>query len=148
MSNRMKAEYDFFLKYKSDDESGGPIDSKNMFEWKINFNGPRGSDYENGKFHVKITFPNDYPKSMPSCKFLNDELLHPNINSKGEVCFGNYVWKEEYNILDYLSAISYLLENPYFDSGYDNKQIKEFFESDPESYHQTVRELVAEYSKY
>lgn len=143
----MDKEYEFFLKYKSDDESGGPIDRKNMLVWKINFNGPKDSDYEKGKFHVQITFDQNYPKSMPSCKFLNEELLHPNVYTNGEVCFGNYVWKEEYNILDYLSALSYLLKNPNFNSGYDNKQIKEFFESDPESYHQTVRELVEEYSK-
>jgi ubiquitin-protein ligase len=148
MSTKMDKEYNFFIKYKSDDESGGPIDRNNMLKWKINFNGPKNSDYEGGKFHVEINFTEEYPKKMPTCKFLNEELLHPNINSNGNVCFGNYPWKEGYTIIDLISALKYLLKNPYFGSGYDNKQVKEFFDSDPEAYHRTVRELVTEFCKY
>lgn len=147
MSDKMEKEYEFFQQYKSDDESGGPIDRNKMNVWKVNFNGPQNSDYEEGKFHVEITFGSDYPKTIPTVKFLNDELMHPNINSSGKVCFGNYEWKDEYTIIDLLCALKYLLKNPYFNNGYDDPQIRDFYNADPESYHRTVRELVSEFSK-
>ena len=144
----MQKEYEFFMKYKSDNESGGPIDTNNMFIWKINFDGPKNSDYEGGKLHVKITFPPEYPNKIPQCYFLNDELLHPNIRSDGRVCFGEFQWKSDYTVLDLLNALMHLLKKPNFGSGYDNKQVADFYNADPESYHRTVRELVAEFSKY
>lgn len=147
MSDKMKKELDFFNQNKFDDESGGPVNTSSMNKWIINFNGPKDSDYEGGRFHVEITFASDYPKSMPKCKFLNEELLHPNIYSDGSVCFGNYSWNDGYTIIDLLSALKHLLKNPYFKSGYDNPQIKDFFEKDEVSYHRTVRELVAEFCK-
>lgn len=67
----MKKRIRFLNQNKFDDESGGPFDSLNMYIWIVNFNGPKESDYERGRFHVEITFTSDYPKTMPSCKFLN-----------------------------------------------------------------------------
>ena len=65
MSNIMEKELEFFNQNKFDDESGGPIDRNNMKKWIVNFDGPKDSDYEGGKFHVEITFKDDYPKSRP-----------------------------------------------------------------------------------
>ena len=111
MSNIMEKELEFFNQNKFDDESGGPIDRNNMKKWIVNFDGPKDSDYEGGKFHVEITFKDDYPKSRPECKFLSEELLHPNIYSNGNVCFGNYEWHEGYTVIDLLAALKYLLRN-------------------------------------
>jgi len=143
----MQKELDFFNQNKFDDEYGGPIDRNNMKKWVIHFNGPQGSDYEGGKFHVEINFGSDYPKSIPGCKFLNEELLHPNINSSGCVCFGNYVWRDGYTIIDLISALKHLLKKPYFNSGYDDPQVRDFYNADPVAYHRTVRELVEEFCK-
>ena len=57
----MQKEYKFFLENKMENESGGPIDKKNMYKWNIKFDGPKDSDYECGRFSVDITFPSDYP---------------------------------------------------------------------------------------
>lgn len=78
MSALMKKQYDFFIKNKSENESRGPIDKKNMLIWVIHFIGPKNSDYEGGKFHIEVNFSN-LPE-RPKCKFLNCDLLHPNIN--------------------------------------------------------------------
>lgn len=145
MADKMEKELKLFNQNKFDDEYGGPVDRQNMNKWIVHFSGPKGSDYEGGKFHVEINFGSDYPKSMPNCKFLNEELLHPNISSSGSVCFGGYVWKEGYTILDLINALKYLLKNPYFKSGYDNPQIRDFYNKDPEAYKRTVREIVAEF---
>lgn len=141
----MEKQYKFFLENKSESESGGP-DRKNMFKWKINFDGPKNSDYEGGKFHVEVLFDKDNPEKIPSCRFLNDELLHPNINENGRVCFGyNFKWNNDSTILDILNALYFLLKYPNFGDGYDNQQVKDFYEADPISYHRTVRELVNEF---
>ena len=53
----MEKEFNYFLENKMDNESGGPIDFNNMFDWNIKFNGPKDSDYEGGRFSVNIHFP-------------------------------------------------------------------------------------------
>lgn len=148
MTKKMKEEYDLFLECKTDNESGGPISTSDMYKWKIDFCGPKNSDYEGAKLHVRIEFPLDYPQTMPTCYFLNEELLHPNINSSGKVCFGSYSWNSNKSVIDILNALLYLLKYPNFDSGYDNKQVADFYKADPEAYHRTVKEIVAEFCKY
>ena len=37
--------------------SAGPIDTKNMFEWRAEIVGPENSPYEGGVFELLITFP-------------------------------------------------------------------------------------------
>lgn len=144
----MEKEYDFFLEYKNDTEYGGPINRENMNIWHVHIEGPEKSDYSGAKLHLKITFPDDYPSSMPTCYFINDtDIFHPNVNDKGKVCFGSFTWKSDYTILDLLNAIYYLLKHPNFGDGYDNQQVKNFYDADPESYHRTVKEIVQEFLK-
>lgn len=50
-------------------------------------------------------------------------------------------------ILDLLNALYFLLKNPNFGDGYNNKQVKEFYEANPDEYHNVVRELVKEFHK-
>ena len=118
-----------------------------MFKWIIHFNGPKHSDYEGGKFHVQVIFPSNYPKSMPSCKFLNCDLLHPNIKDTGEVCFGKFKWKENSTIIDIINALYYLLKYPNFGDGYDNQQVKDYYDADPVNYHKTVKQIVNDFCK-
>ena len=142
----MEKEFNYFLSNKMDSESGGPISGKDMFKWNIKFDGPKNSDYEGGRYHVEVLFNNDYPETMPSCRFLNQELLHPNINENGKVCFGNnFQWTNNKTILDILNALYHLLKYPNFGDGYDNQQVRDFCEADPESYHRTVKEIVKEF---
>lgn len=142
----MEKQYKFFMKYKSENESGGPIDKNNMFEWRIHFDGPKNSDYEGGRYHVKVIFNKDNLDCVPKCIFENEELLHPNINDEGEVNFGREIqWDKNHTILDILNALYYLLKYPNFLDGYDKKQIKEFYETEPESYHKVVKEIVRKY---
>ena len=144
----MEKEFEFFMENKSENESGGPINRNNMFKWLIHFDGPTKSDYEGGKYHVEVTFDENNPEKKPSCKFLNDELLHPNVRSDGTVCFGSkFYWDKDCTILDIFNALYYLLKYPNFGDGYDNKQVADFYNKDPESYHRTVKEIVSEFHK-
>ena len=145
MTEKMKAEYDLFLKNKKEGVTGGPIDKSNMFKWLIHFNGPNDSDYEGGKFHVEVNFPSNYPNEKPSCKFKNCDLLHPNIRPTGEVCFGNLKWNQNSNIFNLLDALYMLLIQPNFKDGWDNKQIRDYYEQNPENYHKTVKQIVKDF---
>lgn len=144
----MEREFSRFLKYKTEKETGGPIDRKNMNKWHIHFEGPKDSDYEGAKLHLEVIFPDGYPSKMPKCKFINDtDIFHPNVKQDGNICFGKFTWKEDYTILNLLDAIYYLLKYPNFGDGYDNKQVADFYNADPEAYHRTVREIVQEFLK-
>ena len=142
----MEKEFNYFLENKMDNESGGPIDFNNMFDWNIKFNGPKDSDYEGGRFSVNIHFPYDYPNSRPDCTFLND-VFHPNIDDNGKVCFGSFSWQNNFTILDLLNSLYYLLKYPNFTDGYNNKQVADFYKANPEEYHNIVRDLVKEFHK-
>ena len=142
----MQKEYEFFLQNKMDNESGGPINTGNMYKWNIEFDGPKESDYEGGRFSVDINFPSDYPNSMPSCRF-HDDVFHPNINEEGVVCFGGFIWKNDYTVFELLNALYHLLKHPNFGDGYNNKQVRDFYYANPEEYHEVVRDLVKEFHK-
>ena len=52
----------------------------------INFKrGPEGTPFEDGIFVAHLSFPNDYPLSPPTMRFVS-ELFHPNIYADGRVC--------------------------------------------------------------
>lgn len=140
----MEKEHQYFLNNKMDNETGGPISESNMFKWNIKFDGPKNSDYEGGRFSVDITFPNDYPNSRPDCRFLHD-VFHPNIDEKGIVCFGDFIWDKDCTILDLLNSLYHLLKYPNFESGYNNQQVADFYKENPDEYHIIVRDLVKEF---
>ena len=62
--------------------------------------GPLDTVYENGKWRVSITFPNNYPFKSPSIGFL-DKIYHPNVDySSGSICLNvlNEEWQPIYTI--------------------------------------------------
>ena len=42
----------------------------NLFEWHFSVRGPRGTSYEGGIFHGKITLPSEYPFKPPTITLL------------------------------------------------------------------------------
>jgi len=56
-----------------------------LYEWHVGIFGPPGTLYEGGYFKAKITFPQDYPYSPPTVRFLT-KMWHPNIYESGDVC--------------------------------------------------------------
>lgn len=57
---------------------GGPIDSQDLYHWRMSFIGPIDSPYEGGQFHIDVKFPSDYPYRPPKCAFLM-KVYHPNV---------------------------------------------------------------------
>ena len=42
----------------------------NLFEWHFTVQGPADSDFENGRYHGRITLPPEYPMKPPSIMLL------------------------------------------------------------------------------
>ena len=86
-------------------------------EWVVTIPGPVGSLYEGGKFKVKISFPPDYPNTVPKCQF-ETKVLHPNITfEKGLICaifLKPYGWNyiDEKNIFTIIHGLYSLLKEP------------------------------------
>ncbi|KAH9298823.1 hypothetical protein KI387_030505, partial [Taxus chinensis] len=47
--------------------------------------GPAGTPYEGGLFHIKLILSHDFPLSPPKGYFMT-KLFHPNIANNGEIC--------------------------------------------------------------
>ena len=61
------------------------IDESNLFEWEVAIFGPPDTLYAGGYFKAHMKFPNDYPYSPPSVKFIT-KMFHPNVYTNGDVC--------------------------------------------------------------
>lgn len=57
----------------------------NLFEWEVALFGPPRTLYEGGYFKAGMKFPQDYPYSPPSVKFLT-KVWHPNVYENGDLC--------------------------------------------------------------
>ena len=75
--------------------------NKDPYEWKVVYQGPKGTPYEGGIFTVKVNIPSNYPDNDPENDpdkiikfFFITRIYHLNIhwkesNNDGFVCFGN-----------------------------------------------------------
>merc|ERR1712122_447791 len=76
-----------FNKLTKEPVEGFEISLKNedIYNWNVVIFGPPKTLYEGGYFKAEMSFPNDYPYSPPSFRFLT-EMWHPNIYENGDVC--------------------------------------------------------------
>jgi len=93
----------------------GPASDDDLLHWEAVLKGVRGTPYEGGLWHLRITFPSNYPGSPPSIYFTT-RISHPNISfTTGEICLtlltGEH-WSPIYTISMTLSAIHQLLTDP------------------------------------
>ena len=54
------------------------INEDNIFEWEVALFGPPDTLYQGGYFKAHMKFPNDYPYSPPSVRFVT-KVWHPNV---------------------------------------------------------------------
>lgn len=108
MNKRILNEYNEIKKETSDVFKLVEINEDNFKEWKIILFGPQDTVYENGKFHITINFPNDYPYNPPLVLF-KTKIYHPNINENGNICID--ILKEEWSPILTINKILYSLSS-------------------------------------
>lgn len=108
MNKRILNEYNEIKKETSDVFKLVEINEDNLKEWKIILFGPQDTVYENGKFHISINFPNDYPYNPPLVLF-KTKIYHPNINENGNICID--ILKEEWSPILTINKILYSLSS-------------------------------------
>ncbi|KAF9933898.1 hypothetical protein FBU30_004066 [Linnemannia zychae] len=83
-SRRIKAEYGELNFLPQKGIQAGPKDANNIYEWKIDVQGPLGTAYEGADIPGIMTFPTNYPLLPPKVKLLG-HIFHPNVAADGTV---------------------------------------------------------------
>jgi len=61
-------------------------DNKDLCKWRVGIFGPPDTIYQGGYFKAELRFPNDYPLSPPTLRFVTLIPWHPNVYKSGDVC--------------------------------------------------------------
>eukprot|EP00117_Sycon_ciliatum_P025942 scpid86133/ scgid21414/ Ubiquitin conjugating enzyme E2 B; UBC1 len=96
----------------------------NLLRWQLRMQGPHGSLYEGGVFHLKLEISSQYPFIGPGKVSFITKIFHPILlrrtGNAAEVCshclmlkIGGLHWMPKYRIKHVLRAIYELLCDPY-----------------------------------
>lgn len=93
--------------------SAFPESDSNLLLWTGTIEGPKGTYYEDLKFKMSLSFPQDYPYSAPTIKFTSP-MWHPNVDMSGNICLDilKEKWSAVYNVQTILLSLQSLLGEP------------------------------------
>ena len=118
----------------------------NKKRWKVVFEGPKRSPYENGFFILEFLFnKGPFPQNGPEAKFIT-KMFHPNVNSDGHVCINLLnSWNPKISIEHVLYGILDILDNPVASGGYSN-EAKKLLEKNVDEFYKKVEEYTYLYA--
>jgi len=134
--------------YDSEGISAIPLDQQNNY-WQATILGPPGSPYEGGKFFLFIFFPERYPMTPPTVRFLT-KILHPNVSRHGDVgidIFQKQNWSLALNVAKVLLSVQSLLTDPYTDVCME-PEVGYIYEHERERFEQLVRSWTWKYAMF
>jgi ubiquitin-conjugating enzyme E2 S len=110
----------------NDDDTIGTVHSE--------LEGPVGTPFEGGVFHIKLVLGKEFPSAPPKGFFLT-KIFHPNIASNGDICVNTLKkdWKPDLGISHVLQVIRCLLIVPFPESSL-NEEAGRMFMEDYEAY--------------
>jgi peroxin-4 len=89
-----------------------------LLNYLITKQGPTGTPFEGGHFHLTLTVPQQYPMAPPTARY-NTKIFHPNVHFKtGEICLDilKSTWSPAWTLQSVCQAILALLSAPEPDS--------------------------------
>ena len=113
--------------------------------WNITMAGPIDSPYVGGKFKIRITLPEKYPKDTPKFEFITP-ICHMNISGTS-ICLdslNNY--NSDYSLTQILTQIFMMLTSPNENSPL-NWDYYQLYLKDEDSYFEKAREMTSQYAK-
>lgn len=147
------------IELQKDDSSGfsvGLVDDSDWFNWRVCFEGPPDTMYQEGLFTAILKFPQDFPNSPPDMRF-ETEMYHPNIYPDGRVCISilhppgtdrfndqetaEERWRPVLGVEAILVSVLSMLADPNLSSP-ANIDAGVMMKGDPDGYKKKVRMLV------
>jgi len=115
--------------------------------WKLVFDGPEETAYEDGIFTLKFKFPNNYPTNGPEALFIT-KMLHPNAREDDQHVCINLLnsWVSNRTIEDVLLGIFDIMNNTSMAGAYGNEASKLLGE-DNDKYYNKEEEYTYNYAQ-
>jgi ubiquitin-protein ligase len=120
----------------------------NDLEWKIVFDGPEETPYEDGIFTLKLKFKDKYPEEGPEALFIT-KMFHPNIRELDQhVCINilNF-WNKNTTVEFILLGIFEIMMDPSAEGGYPENEATKVLKENNDEYFDKVEEYVYNYAQ-
>lgn len=87
--------------------------SDTMTEYHFDLDGPEGTPFAAGRFHVVLIFDEQYPE-VPPKGFFRTKIFHPNVAERGDICVNALKrdWSPNVGLRHILAVIRCLLIEP------------------------------------
>ncbi|CAM40837.1 putative ubiquitin-conjugating enzyme, partial [Leishmania braziliensis MHOM/BR/75/M2904] len=87
--------------------------SDSISEYHVDLDGPEGTPFAAGRFHVVLVFDEQYPE-VPPKGFFRTKIFHPNISERGDICVNALKrdWSSTLGLRHILAVIRCLLIEP------------------------------------
>lgn len=120
----------------------------NDLEWKIVFDGPEETPYEDGIFTLKLIFPKDYPEKGPEAIFIT-KMFHPNIRESDQhVCISLLNdWDKMTTVEFIIFGIFEIIMDPRVIGGYPLNEATKLLKENNDAYFDRVEEYVYKYAQ-
>lgn len=133
-------------KNKTITPNGDVVDEKDYMNWNGFIYGQKDTAYEDGKFHINIAFPDDYPLRPPIIRF-STKIYHPNIKYDGSICLDilKTQWSPALGITRALLSILAMMDQPNANDPL-NPEAGKLYLSDKEMFDATAKSWTIEYA--
>jgi len=117
-----------------------------LYTWKCTIKADPESPYKNGKYHLTLALPPNYPFKAPTVTFTT-KIYHPGINEEGAICVGilHDDWKPTITLTTVLTVVQEKLNNPSPDDPFE-PQIAALLKEDKAKFLSTAKEWVKKYA--
>lgn len=114
--------------------SAFPVSDADLLNWTGTLTGPEGTVYEDLTFKISLAFPQNYPYTAPTIKFISP-MWHPNVDMSGNICLDilKEKWSAVYNVQTILLSLQSLFGEPNNKSPL-NAQAAQLWDTDMDEY--------------